>query len=138
MYAHLFFTIHPRTMMHIAIAYKINVKTHVSIYIFHTNFQLSNGFMYTYFLKCIIHIAIAYHVQTYIPLSIYIYTPLFFFESNVHDFIYIYIYACTPLFDDYPTIQHAHCNCLSYKLTYGVATISWLLKIIGLFCKRAL
>jgi len=51
-------------------------------------------------------------------------------ETLVCVYVYIHVYLCTKT-------DEKKCFCL-FSDYYGLATISWLLKIIGLFCKRAL
>ena len=47
-------------------------------------------------------------------------------HKNIHIYIHVYIY-----------LPSLHCDRI-HIYVYGVATISRLLQIIGLFCKRAL
>ena len=91
-----------------------------------------------------IHIYIRIYTYTRIYIHIYAYTHTYTYihvHTNIHMriYVYIYIYECIQIHmytrstHTYKPVENAH----MYS-GYGVATISRRLKIIGLFCKRAL
>ena len=58
----------------------------------------------------------------------------------MHIYIYIYVYIYIYIYIHIYVLTHKHAHIFRGLASwgYGVATISRLLKLIGLFCKRAL
>jgi len=78
-----------------------------------------------------IHIYIIYFYIIYI----YIYTHVFFLRAYVS--IYKYSYACIYIWILSPSIESNDKHSVVLAM-YGVASVSRIDKIVGLFCKRAL
>jgi len=138
MYTHIFIHVHIYIYIHIHIfAYShIHMCAHISgrnavsevleqtpltcvyIYIYTKKYIYAHMFINTYIY---IYIYIYIHIYTEVCTYIYIYTHM----RCAHIYIYIHIHftdMCTP----------------QVEISYGVALVSRIDKIIGLFCKRAL
>ena len=94
-------------------------------------------YIYTYILIYIcvhtytyIHIFIFVHTYTNIHIYICVHT-----HTYIHIYIRIYIYTYIHIYICVHTYKNIH---TTSRIWNGVATISRLLKMIGLFCKRAL
>ena len=121
--------------------------------------------MYTYIYECLSTHMYLYTdiyellcIRQHLFMCINIYTSIHTFANcfgilmpGAHAHLYIYIYIYTHVHLRMYVCVHIHvqilvyciysyiCTCLYTQIyAYGVATISRLLKIIGLFCKRAL
>ena len=79
--------------MHFAIAYNINVKTHISIYIFHTFFELSNGFRCTFFKCASCTLPLLSCKCTYLYPFIYIHLFLVIERTWLHIYLYIHVHT---------------------------------------------
>ena len=81
-------------------------------------------------------------MYVYICMYTYIHTYIYTCAcSYIHIYtctcIYVYIQTCTCVFTCIYILYTRICVCTYDALCYGVPTISMLLKMIGLFCKRA-
>ena len=90
-------------------------------------------YIYTYI--CIyLHICIHIHIHIHIHICIYAYTYTYIYT---HIYTHIFTYVHINVWHTYKQMYICiHNDVKTYK--YGVATISRRLKIIGLFCKRAI
>ena len=78
------------------------------------------------------YIRIFMYIHILICTYIYIYTHIYIYVCMyVYTYVYVCIYICICIY------RHTYIH-IYLKPRYGVATMSRRLKIIGLFCKRAL
>jgi len=119
------------------------VCKHMSVMFDACVYEYIYAYIYLYVYIRVYEVSIVFWIYVHIYLSICIYTYIWSIDSFMNIYIYIYtsicIYTCiwsiggvtgTKLtIATYPTFE-------SEK--YGVSTISRILKIISLFCKRAL
>jgi len=82
-----------------------------------------------------IHVSGSTHIYMFIHIYVYVYACVI-----VHAYMIIYIHACTEInLCSYTIHTHARMYDTCGKVfAYGVALVSRIDKIIGLFCKRAL
>jgi len=93
-----------------------------------------------------IHIHTCIYIYIYIYIHIYVYTYVYIYMcvyTHLHICIYVYIYTCVYIYMCIYIHIYIHREIFMYIhidtwYVLWVATISRLLKLIGLFCRRAL
>jgi len=129
MYTHRYICIHTDMCVYI--------HTHMCTYIYIWYIQI---YVYTYIHICIhtdmyvyIHIHIHALTQMFAHHRVKSYTHVYHTFTYIYSYIYIYVYAYVNIYVYIHVYIHTcHTN------TYGVALVSGIDKMTGLFCKRAL
>jgi len=98
--------------------------------------HIPTRFTYMHYYKTYIHNCIHMYITKYIYLHVYITTDIYTWLQDVYITMKLCLLQKRPVFWSILLIVAAPLYVDTY--TYGVATISRMLQIIGLFCKRAL
>jgi len=103
------------------------VLLHVYVHMYSVRLTQNSSYVYMYMYICI---CICIHVYMYMHTDMFTLFVYSVRRTQNSLYVYVYMYIYTRLY-----VHVCTCTCLLCACCYGVATISRLLKISGLFCK---